>query len=74
MNDLISIRKILEKRFPKYEWYVLSGSKKNDPIIFITLNKNAKLARAYVDLRTREIKIEKYDLAETVVERILITQ
>jgi len=41
-------RQVLEEKYPQYEWYALSGysDKRNEPVIFITLNKRASIARA----------------------------
>ena len=69
-------RKVLENKYPQYEWYALSGysDKSDDPIIFITLNKRASIARVYFSEQNRKATIERYDLNEKTNEKIRIVE
>lgn len=69
-------RQVLEEKYPQYEWYALSGysDKRNESVIFITLNKRTSIARAYFSEQYMNVTVEKYDLTEKTNEKIRIVE
>lgn len=72
MWEIDIARKTLTKKYPNYEWYLLSSKPDHTQMTFITLNSRSKLARVWLSNQKRHLTIELYDLSDRIDEKIQI--